>query len=197
MPQVHLETAVSQFAGTEQLIGPELDRTLAAAPDGQLPAGLAAELAAARTAALDAIGEHRRWLEQRLADGTQDQDFRDPRIGPELFARKLFHTLESGASPEELLARAMADLDETTGQIAETAARLGLRAGTWQRPADGGWRCGCGDAAPRNWSAGCWAGWPRTRRTTGRSSDWSSGPITRHGRSSESGLVTAPATGWT
>jgi uncharacterized protein (DUF885 family) len=124
MPQVHLETAVSQFEGTERLIGPELDRTLTAAPDGQVPAELATELAAARTAALDAITDHRRWLEQRLADGTHTGSFRDPRIGPELFARKLHHTLESGTTPEQLLARAEADLDETTTQITETAARL-------------------------------------------------------------------------
>ena len=121
LPRVHLETAISQFEGTGRLIGPELDRTLAAAPDGVAPAGLTA----ARTDALDAITAHRRWLEQRLADGAQGEGFRDPRIGPELFARKLFHTLESGTSPEELLARAQADLDETTEQITETAARVG------------------------------------------------------------------------
>ena len=121
LPQVHLETAISQFEGTERLVGPELDRILATAPDGAVPAGLAA----ARAAALDAIAEHRRWLEQRLADGTRELNFRDPRIGPELFARKLFHTLESGTSPDDLLARALADLDEATVQITETAARLG------------------------------------------------------------------------
>ncbi len=121
MPQVHLETAISQFQGTERLIGAELDRILAAAPGGAAPAGLAA----ARTAARDAIAEHRRWLEQRLADGARDQRFRDPRIGPELFARKLHHTLESGTSPADLLAHAQADLDETTDQITGTAARLG------------------------------------------------------------------------
>ena len=125
MPQVHLETAVSQFEGTERLIGPGLDGTLAAAPDDAVPASLAT----ARTAARDALVDHRRWLEQRLADGGQDRSFRDPRIGPQLFARKLFHTLESGTSPEELLARAQADLDETTSQIAETAARLGVGGG--------------------------------------------------------------------
>jgi hypothetical protein len=117
LPQVHLETALSQFAGTGYLIGSELDRVVAGAPDDQVPG----DLAAGRTAALDAIAEHRRWLEQRLADG----GFRDPRIGPELFARKLQLTLESGGSPGELLAQAQADLDEATGQITETAARLG------------------------------------------------------------------------
>ena len=130
LPRVHLETALSQFAGTEHLIGTELDRVLTGAPAELVPG----DLAAGRAAALDAIVEHRRWLEQRLADGSQgggsqDGGFRDPRIGPELFARKLQLTLESGGSAEELLARAQADLDEATGQITETAARLGRSAG--------------------------------------------------------------------
>jgi hypothetical protein len=129
LPRVHLETALSQFAGTERLIGTELDRALIGASDELVPG----DLAAGRAAALDAIMDHRRWLEQRLADGShgdgsQGGGFRDPRIGPELFARKLQLTLESGGSPGELLARAEADLDEATEQITETAVRLGLRA---------------------------------------------------------------------
>ena len=140
LPRVHLETALSQFAGTEHLIGTELDRVLAGASDGLLPGDLVpGDLAAGRAAALDAIAGHRRWLEQRLADGAHDAGppdagspgggFRDPRIGPELFARKLELTLESGGSPGELLARAQADLDEATAQITELAARLGVRTG--------------------------------------------------------------------
>jgi hypothetical protein len=124
LPRVHLETALSQFAGTERLIGTELDRALTRTPDELVPG----DLAAGRAAALDAIVAHRRWLEQRLADGLHG-GFPDPRIGPELFARKLQLTLESGGSPGELLARAQADLDEATERITETAVRLGLRAG--------------------------------------------------------------------
>ena len=37
LPRVHLETALSQFAGTEHLIGAELDRVLAGAPDELVP----------------------------------------------------------------------------------------------------------------------------------------------------------------
>jgi uncharacterized protein (DUF885 family) len=127
LPRVHLETALGQFAGTQQLIGAELDRVLAEAGDAVVPGGLAA----GRVAAVDAIAEHRRWLEQRLAegseaDGSPDGAFRDPRIGAGLFRRKLQLTLESDVSPEELLARALADLDETTGRIGETAGRLGV-----------------------------------------------------------------------
>jgi hypothetical protein len=81
LPQVHLETALGQFAGTEQLIGGELDRVLAGAPDDLVPR----DLAAGRAVALDAIAEHRRWLEQRLADGAQSggsekDGFGDPGI---------------------------------------------------------------------------------------------------------------------
>ena len=94
LPRVHLETALSQFAGTERLVGTELDRALTGVPDELVPR----DLAAGRAAALDAIVDHRRWLEQRLADGSQGGGFRDPRIGPELLARKLQLTLESGGS---------------------------------------------------------------------------------------------------
>jgi hypothetical protein len=139
LPRVHLETALSQFAGTERLIATELDRAISGVPDELVPG----DLAAGRAAALDAIIDHRRWLEQRLADGchgdgSQGGGFRDPRIGPELFARKLQLTLESGGSPGELLARAEADLDEATGQITETAVRLGLRAEDGRRLAGEG-----------------------------------------------------------
>ena len=116
LPRVHLETAISQFSGTERLITAGLDRVLA---------GTSEDLAAERSAALGAIREHRRWLEQRLADGTRDGRFRDPRIGPDLFARKLQLTLETATSPEELLARAQADLERAAAEITETAARLG------------------------------------------------------------------------
>ncbi|HTT53720.1 MAG TPA: DUF885 domain-containing protein [Streptosporangiaceae bacterium] len=129
LPRVHLDTAISQFEGTERLIGADLDAALAAAGDDAVPG----DLAAARTAALDAIAAHRRWLEQRLADGARDGGFRDPRLGPGLFARKLQLTLETGVTPGQLLARAQADLDEAASQIAETAARLDTGGGA---PAD-------------------------------------------------------------
>ncbi len=116
LPRVHLETAISQFSGTERLITAGLDQALAGAPE---------DLAAERSAALEAIREHHRWLQQRLADGTRDGRFRNPRIGPDLFARKLRLTLETDTGPEDLLARAQADLDRATSEITETAARLG------------------------------------------------------------------------
>jgi hypothetical protein len=127
LPRVHLETALSQFAGTQRLIGAGLDQALAAA-SGESARSRDA-LAGPRTAALAAITDHRRWLEQRLADGARGGGFRDPRIGPELFGRKLRLALETGTGPADLLARARADLELATSQITETAARLAGRSG--------------------------------------------------------------------
>ena len=77
LPRVHLETALSQFAGTEHLIGTELDDSLSGVPDELVPG----DLAAGRAVALDAIAEHRRWLEQRLADGSPGGAAQGPASG--------------------------------------------------------------------------------------------------------------------
>lgn len=135
MPRIHIETALGQFAGTARLIGAELDRALQATSTGRTggagerEAGRArSEVLSARPAALQAIEEHRRWLEQRLEDGRSGHGrrdgFRDPRIGADLFSRKLRLTLDTGAAAEDILSRAEADLDLVSDRIAEVAAQL-------------------------------------------------------------------------
>lgn len=115
MPRVHLETAVGQFDGTIAMVSKDIDAAIETAPQC---AGL---LARVRPAALEALAGHRGWLSARLdaPDG-----FADPRIGPERFARKLSLTLNATADAEAILARAQADLDRVTGQIAELAAQM-------------------------------------------------------------------------
>ena len=115
MPRVHLETAIGQFDGTIALVSKEIDVALETAPQ------CAAQLAQARPAALEALTEHRSWLSAQLAgpDG-----FADPRIGPELFARKLSLTLSAAADADAILARAEADLDRASEEIAEVAAEM-------------------------------------------------------------------------
>jgi uncharacterized protein (DUF885 family) len=108
MPRVHIETALTQFAGTRGLIESIDTQTRPA-------------LAAAVPAALDAIGEHMRWLAQRLADGERD-GFRDPRLGADLYSAKLRLVLDTDFSAEEVLARAEADLAQVSEQIAAAAA---------------------------------------------------------------------------
>src|SRR5260370_131745 len=126
MPVIHLQTALTQFAGTVHLIGAELDHAMAcaAAADGRAGAHGGAEVAASRPAALEAIEEHRRWLRQRLADAERDGGGRDPRIGAERFARKLRLTLDAESDAGEIMARAESDLDRGTGEITDTPARL-------------------------------------------------------------------------
>jgi uncharacterized protein (DUF885 family) len=114
MPEVHLETAIGQFAGTIALVTGQIDTALEAAPQ------CGPQLAQVRQAALEALEEHRAWLSARLAEGS----FADPRIGPERFARKLSLTLSAAADADAILARAQADLDRVSEEIAGLAAEI-------------------------------------------------------------------------
>src|SRR5215469_9591375 len=118
MPEVHIETALTQFAGTQSLITGEL-APLAKQADGAN--GAERELSAAIPVAVDAIGEHVRWLEQRLADGARD-GFRDPRLGADLYAAKLRLVLDTDFTADEVLARAEADLAQVSEDIDAAAA---------------------------------------------------------------------------
>ncbi len=118
MPRVHLETAIGQFDGTIALVSKEIDAALEAAPQ------CASQLAQVRPAALDALTAHRAWLSAQLAEADGKGGFADPRIGPERFARKLSLTLSAAADADAILARAEADLDRVSEQIAELAARI-------------------------------------------------------------------------
>ena len=116
MPKVHLETAIGQFAGTIAMITEAVDAALEAEP------GCSAAIGRVRPAALEALAGHRDWLSARLAEGTDG--YADPRIGAERFGRKLSLALSSAADADAILARAEADLDRVSEEIAEVAAGL-------------------------------------------------------------------------
>jgi uncharacterized protein (DUF885 family) len=119
MPRVHLETAIGQFDGAIALVGNQVDGALAAA------AASGPRLAEVRPAALEALAEHRAWLAARLAAAAPGPDGdRDPRIGPERFARKLSLTLSAAADADAILARAQVDLDLVSEQIASLSASM-------------------------------------------------------------------------
>ncbi|MBO0804172.1 MAG: DUF885 domain-containing protein [Nocardiopsaceae bacterium] len=119
MPKVHLETAIGQLDGSIALVRDEVDAALAT--EGT-PASVRDEVERVRPAALEALAEHRDWLKAKLAAG---EDFADPRIGPERFARKLSLTLSAAADADAVLARAEADLDVITEEITALAAEMG------------------------------------------------------------------------
>ncbi|NUR62612.1 MAG: DUF885 domain-containing protein [Catenulispora sp.] len=117
LSRIHVELAVGQFEGTADLLGAELDAALEAAPEARTA------IDAVRPAALAALQTHSAWLKERLAAGDAgDEQFRDPRIGAELFARKLSLNLNTEADAAAILARAEADLERVTGEIAQAAA---------------------------------------------------------------------------
>src|SRR5215469_6188944 len=115
MPEIHIETALTQFAGTERLLTGELRRAAGDAP------GAGRDVDEALPPALEAIAGHTRWLEERLADGRRD-GFRDPRLGAGLFSRKLALVLDTELPVEQIVARAEADLAWMSEELAVAAA---------------------------------------------------------------------------
>jgi uncharacterized protein (DUF885 family) len=130
MPEVHLETAIAQFGGTIALVTEEVNAALRRAANAGDPAAgaVAAEVERVRPAALAALADHRDWLSARLAGddaAAGGAGFADPRIGRELFSRKLSLALSAASDSDAILARAEADLERVTGEITEVAGRLG------------------------------------------------------------------------
>ena len=147
MPKVHLETAITQFDGTIALVtdaaadagGP----TQAGPPQAGRAAGPMPRPPARRRPRSTGRGPPRwtRWRptatgsrpgwpsSPRRRPGSAGADgsdgFADPRLGPELFSRKLALTLQSAADADAILARAEADLDRITEEITRVAADLG------------------------------------------------------------------------
>ncbi len=113
MPRVHVETAIGQFRGTSSMLHTQLDPLLDADP------ALRPALEAARTAAVGALGAHVGWLQDAL---DSDHATRDPRLGPERYAAKLWATLDAHLTPDQVLERAESDLIRIEGEIARAAA---------------------------------------------------------------------------
>ena len=137
MPKVHLETAIAQFGGTIGLVTEEVNAALRQAANAgavitasgaAATAAVIAEVENVRPAALAALAEHVDWLSARLAgdDPANGGDgFKDPRLGRDLFARKLSLTLSAASDADAILDRAEEDLERVTDEIAEVAAALG------------------------------------------------------------------------
>ena len=120
MPRVHVETALTQIAGARTLVATEVAAALDRA-DALRPV---VEPAAER--AVEALNTHLDWLESQL-----DSAAGDPRLGPELFGRKLSLTLDTALDADEVLAAAEENLARATELMEQAAALLD------RGPADG------------------------------------------------------------
>jgi hypothetical protein len=98
---------------TRQLLLGPLEEALDQAP------AMRALLEPLRSDALGALEAHTGWLRDRLEAGLA---VRDPRLGPEKYAAKLWATLDAHITPDDLLARAEDDLARIEGDIARAAA---------------------------------------------------------------------------
>ena len=114
-PRVHTETAIAQIKGTIGLInGPQFEGLVKQAPS------LEAEFRTAQKKAVAALQEHVDWMQKELLPKANG----DFRIGAEKFRRKLHFALDSGLTPEEILARATKDLHDTQERMRATALEL-------------------------------------------------------------------------
>jgi uncharacterized protein (DUF885 family) len=111
-PEIHLETAASQFEGTAALIRDELPLLVAEVPT------LAGTVRPAADQAVAALEEFTQWLSTRATGG------RDPRLGRRLWEARLWHTLDTELSAAEVMARAEANLERVGGELREAAAAL-------------------------------------------------------------------------
>jgi uncharacterized protein (DUF885 family) len=101
---LHVETALKQLPGTGGLIDAGIEEARTRAAAGESP-----ELVAALEAAAEPAGAALERMRLALDTEVRARATGDGRLGPELYARKLRHTLGSELTPDQLLERAWAD----------------------------------------------------------------------------------------
>jgi Bacterial protein of unknown function (DUF885) len=109
-PLAHVETALSQHPGNVAMVGEEVARLL------DEDRGQRRLVEPAQVRALEALDAYAGSL-RRLLDGPH----RSPRIGRDLFARRLALALHSPLTPEDLLERAERRIEELDEQLASVA----------------------------------------------------------------------------
>jgi uncharacterized protein (DUF885 family) len=113
---LHVQLALAQLDGVNELINQGLaEADLRAAQDGHTE--IAREMYGSEGAARGAVEQFRRVLNDDLLPRAQGEG----RLGPELFAKKLHHTLASDIAPEHLLARARRDYDLVRAEMVRLA----------------------------------------------------------------------------
>ncbi len=113
----HTETALKQMAGVTELV----DDIVGAAEGAAKDPGVAPVLERVRAAgkeARTAIAEFTAWLRDDVLPRSEGEG----RLGPDLFARKLRHTMRSEAlTPERILAAAESEFEAVRGELVRLA----------------------------------------------------------------------------
>lgn len=111
---IHCQTAIAQNNGTISFLEHDLEEFLVKAPEKR------ARVEAARKLAVAALRDYGNWLEKDLLPRAHG----DFRLGRERWRKKLYYTLESSLSAEELQARAEAELRRTHAEMTGVARPL-------------------------------------------------------------------------
>lgn len=112
--KVHTETAILQNSGVISLINNELNQFLDQAPE------LKDEFAPIQKEAVSALQTFGKWMQDELLP----QANRDFRLGEEKFVKKLYYSLNSSFTKEEILRRAEEELDLTQNEMLKIATPL-------------------------------------------------------------------------
>jgi uncharacterized protein (DUF885 family) len=123
------ETAIEQLPGIAELIGDALGEAERAATDDAAVAALRPRLEAAGTAAKAALTD----FEAHLRDDVLPRSDGEGRLGADLFARKMRHTMRSESrTAERILAGAEREFDAVRAEMVRLARQLWPR---WRRGA--------------------------------------------------------------
>ena len=117
---LHNETALAQLSGVTDLIDQgvaEAERRAAEAGAGDDDRAIAAAMASEATSAKAAVEEFGRRLREDIAPRAEGEG----RLGPELFQKKLRHTLSSDLPYAELVQRARTDYDLVRAEMLNLA----------------------------------------------------------------------------
>ncbi len=121
------ETAIEQLPGIVELVGDALGEAERAAPDDGAVATLRPRLESAGTAAKAALTD----FEAYLRDDVLPRSDGEGRLGAELFARKMHHTMRSETlTAEGILAAAEREFDAVRAELVRLARQLWPR---WRR----------------------------------------------------------------
>ena len=113
-PPLHCQTAIAQNNGSIAFLEHDLEVFLKQAPEKR------ARVEAARRVAVQALRDYGAWLEKDLLPRSHG----DFRLGQERWRKKLYFTLESSLTAEELRARAEKDLARTHQEMTQVARPL-------------------------------------------------------------------------
>lgn len=117
-PSMHTETAILQNDGTIALLNTTLQPFIDSCPAAQR-----GELLGARDSAVAALREYGKWLKSDLLPRSSG----DFRLGRQRYEKKFEFRLDTGMKPEELLALAERDLEETTTAMHSVAMEIHAR----------------------------------------------------------------------